>query len=99
MRQIEPRVLQLTDETRAFDTEASIAKVLVHRTIEGHAIDTPLIKIKHVFTIAFTVGDDFQAETCLVHGCPTDIFVHLFLSPTGPLHGIGDLLLARVTSY
>src|SRR5690349_13579667 len=99
MRQIQPGVLQLTDQARTFDTEAGIAEVLLHRAIEGHSIDTPLIKIEHVFTITFTIRDDLQAETGLVPGCPTDIFVHFFLSPTGPLHGIGDLLRARVTSY
>src|SRR5579862_8650117 len=99
MRQIKPRVLQLTDKARTLDTEAGIAEVLLHHAIEGHAIDAPLIKIEHVLTITFTIRDDFQAETGLVPGCPADIFVHFLLSPTGPLHGIGDLLRARVTSY
>src|SRR5215469_17945664 len=99
MRQIQPRVFQLTYETRTFDAEAGIAEVLLHRAIESHAIDTSLIKIEHVFTITFTIGDDFQAETGLVLGCPADILVDFLLTPTGPLHGIGDLLLTRVTAY
>src|SRR5215471_12378770 len=98
MRQIEPRVLQLTGEARALNPEPGIAEVLLHRTIESHAIDTPLIKIEHVLTITFPIGDDFQAKTGLVPGCPADIFVHLLLGPTGPLHRIGDLLRARVAS-
>src|SRR6185295_13617299 len=95
MSQIQPRVLQLTYKARTFDAETSIAEVLLHCAIESYAIDTPLIKIEHVFTVTFTIRDDFQAETGLVPGCPPDIFVHFLLCPTRPLHGIGDLLRAR----
>src|SRR5689334_21091242 len=98
MRQIEPRVLQLTGKARTLNTEAGIAEVLLHRTLESHAIHAPLVKIEHVLTITFAIGDDFEAKAGLVPGCPADIFVHFHLSPTGPLHRIGDLLRTRVAS-
>src|SRR5580765_6470309 len=98
MRQIESRVLQLTGKARTVNTEAGIAGVFHNSTIESHAVHTPLIKIEHVLTITFAIGDDFQAKTGLVFGGPADVFVHFLLGPTGPLHGVGDLLRARVAS-
>ena len=83
MRQIEARVLDLPDDTRAFDTEAGGAEHEFRHVFKAHAVHALLIKIVHVLAIGLAVGDDVEAEIDLVLRGPFDHLVRFGLVSVG----------------
>src|SRR5277367_6108397 len=98
-RQFEPGILDLANHARAFDSESRGAEGLLQHSFEGDSVEPPLIKIVHVFAIAFAVSDDVESQVCLIARRPLDELVDFRAAERGFLHGVFYAGIARVAAY
>src|SRR6202011_5253208 len=69
-RQVEARILDFADHSRALDAEARGAEGLLEHAFESDSVEALLIEVVHVFAIALAVGDDVETEFSLVASRP-----------------------------